>query len=167
MSGTAARSAEPRAACTERSSTRPERDDTFAGRILLGSGLLAWERWTLHEARVTRAGGGGVRPLGDERALNGLAVLGDQLGEFERAESLYTESLEIARRLGDPRAIATVLMAETHRFDYERAETLHADCLRPPCQYKVRPFGPGLLRRARKVHSSWRPAPESRGSRIL
>jgi predicted ATPase len=121
-----------------------ELNDTLAGRILLGNGVLAWARWTHREARALLERALAVlRPLGDERqisrALNGLAVACDELGEFERAESLYTESLEIARRLGNPRAIATVLMnlgilAETHHFDYERAETLYLDCLRVACE---------------------------------
>jgi tetratricopeptide (TPR) repeat protein len=75
----------------------------------------------------------------------------DELGDFERAESLYEESLEIARRLGDSRAIATVLMnlgilAETHRSAYERAEGLYGECLRVARAHGDRPKEAHVLR---------------------
>jgi tetratricopeptide (TPR) repeat protein len=105
--------------------------------------LLATRRWDVEEGRkaLERA----LRlfhPLGDEaqvaRALNGLAFGHQEIGDWERAEALYNESLEIVRRLGDSRALATVLMnlgllsetqTDTHAADYERAQALYLECL--------------------------------------
>jgi tetratricopeptide (TPR) repeat protein len=121
----------------------PGLDAALTGRIFLNAGLLATRRWDVEEGRkaLERA----LRlfhPLGDEaqvaRALNGLAFGHQEIGDWERAEALYNESLEIVRRLGDSRALATVLMnlgllsetqTDTHAADYERAQALYLECL--------------------------------------
>jgi predicted ATPase/transcriptional regulator with XRE-family HTH domain len=121
----------------------PELGDALAGKVQLNAGLLATRRWDVDEGRRSLESALTIlRPLDDElqiaRALNGLALAHQESGDWERAETLYSESLEIVRRLGDSRALATVLMnlgllmetqTHTHPADYERAQARYLECL--------------------------------------
>ena len=117
----------------------PELGDALAGKILLTYGLLMSRRWNVDESRRSLERTLVLlRPLDDEhlvaRTLNGLAITYQECGDWKRAETLYTESLQIVRRLGNPHAAAIVLMnlgvlTEHYRADYQRAEALYLECL--------------------------------------
>jgi predicted ATPase len=67
------------------------------------------------------------------KALNGLATLTQNQGNYESARALYDECLSIWRALGDRRGVATTLVnlgwIAFHRCDYESARSLSEEGL--------------------------------------
>jgi len=105
---------------------------------LIGAGGLAkWQNDLSAASSLLKEGLALSRELGYKRgvgyALNYLANVDDDLGNFADARRLYEESLDIFRELGDKSGIGLVLgnlgVGARNQADYERASRFHQESL--------------------------------------